>query len=219
MKRFFIFLILGISPVLGFAEQFDVSPGDKGNSFSLTVKNEYPFLLKNVYAEIYTAPQWLKFYDSKIQIGDLSTGDKQTIRYEYDILTVQPGKTDSIEVIYCDATGDVFAYGVVTLHTVVADQQTQSLTAYPNPANPGTTIHYILNEPSLVKLEIYNVFGQRVRTLIHENKPAGTIAIAWNGTDNQNLAVSSGIYFIRLSLNNNLGGGQRQFSTKVLIQR
>lgn len=66
---------------------------------------------------------------------------------------------------------------------------------FPNPFNPETTIHYNLATSSDVTLQIYNVVGQVVRTLVSEPQSAGRYQVRWNGTDDRGVPVSSGIYF------------------------
>ncbi|MGB6648436.1 MAG: T9SS type A sorting domain-containing protein, partial [Bacteroidota bacterium] len=70
---------------------------------------------------------------------------------------------------------------------------------YPNPFNPSTTITYDVPSAGLIGLEIYNVLGQKVRTLLNEVRTAGTWQAVWNGTDDGGNLVPSGIYFYRLS--------------------
>jgi len=69
---------------------------------------------------------------------------------------------------------------------------------YPNPFNPTTVIRYDLPTDGRVKLEIYNVRGQRVITLIDEYQNAGSKTVTWNGTDRKGVEVASGVYFYRL---------------------
>jgi hypothetical protein len=69
---------------------------------------------------------------------------------------------------------------------------------YPNPFNPTTTIRFGVKEPGLVSINIYNLKGQLVRTLVDENKKAGFHSIAWNGIDNFGKSVSSGVYMYRM---------------------
>jgi hypothetical protein len=69
---------------------------------------------------------------------------------------------------------------------------------FPNPFNPSTCIQYNLANPGQVELLIYNVKGQKVRTLISESQDAGNKEIVWNGTDDNGNNVSSGIYFYEL---------------------
>ena len=69
---------------------------------------------------------------------------------------------------------------------------------YPNPFNPTTTIDYELAETGSVRIEIYNVKGQNVTTLVDCAKTSGPHRVIWNGTDKYGRAVSSGIYHYRL---------------------
>ncbi|MDP8267524.1 MAG: T9SS type A sorting domain-containing protein, partial [Candidatus Tenebribacter davisii] len=69
---------------------------------------------------------------------------------------------------------------------------------YPNPFNPTTTISYDLNNNSKVKLEIFNIKGQKVLTLEDGEKIAGHHNIVWNGKDSEGRSVSSGVYFYKL---------------------
>ena len=70
---------------------------------------------------------------------------------------------------------------------------------FPNPFNPETTIGYNLAESADVRLQIYNVVGQVVRTLVAEPQTAGRYQVRWNGMDDRGVPVSSGIYFYQVS--------------------
>jgi hypothetical protein len=74
-----------------------------------------------------------------------------------------------------------------------------SISAYPNPFNPETTIRYTVPSKGRVRVEIYDARGARVAMLINEEKDAGAYARAWNGRDQAGGAVSSGVYFARVS--------------------
>ena len=68
--------------------------------------------------------------------------------------------------------------------------------SHPNPFNPRTTIRYSLPQAGHLKLSIYNVRGQLVKTLIDGPRPAGANqTIVWDGTDNLGSAAASGVYF------------------------
>ncbi len=69
---------------------------------------------------------------------------------------------------------------------------------YPNPFNPGTTIRFGLPQPARVSLAVYNLLGERIRTLIGGQVSAGLHKIAWDGRDEAGRNVSSGVYFYRL---------------------
>lgn len=65
---------------------------------------------------------------------------------------------------------------------------------YPNPFNPVTTIEYALPQASKVKIEVYNVIGQKIATLVNSKQGAGYHTVTWDASD-----VSSGVYFYRLT--------------------
>ena len=70
---------------------------------------------------------------------------------------------------------------------------------YPNPFNPTTTIKFsIADNASNALVEIYNLKGQKVKTLLNEKLSAGNHSVIWNGVDNSNNKVASGIYFYRI---------------------
>jgi hypothetical protein len=69
---------------------------------------------------------------------------------------------------------------------------------YPNPFNPSTVIAFELPTPGHINLSIYNVLGQRVRTLIDSRYPPGTHETTWDGRDDSGQPVSSGVYLYRL---------------------
>ncbi len=73
---------------------------------------------------------------------------------------------------------------------------------YPNPFNPQTSISYELNETSKVTLEVMNLRGQLVKTLVNGTREAGTHSVTWDGKNLQGVTVSSGIYFYRLRTDN-----------------
>ncbi len=73
---------------------------------------------------------------------------------------------------------------------------------YPNPFNPTTTINYSLKVNSKVSLNIYNIKGQKVKTLVDETLESGNHTVIWNGKDDNNKSVSSGIYFYKMKTYN-----------------
>jgi hypothetical protein len=70
---------------------------------------------------------------------------------------------------------------------------------YPNPFNPSTTIEFNLSRASDVRLEIFNIMGQKVMTLIDDKMSAGEQSIRWNGKDAAGYEVATGIYFYRIN--------------------
>lgn len=69
---------------------------------------------------------------------------------------------------------------------------------YPNPFNPETVISYRLAAASEIELTIYNALGQRIRTIVHKRQNPGNYQVLWDGQDQANNEVSSGVYLYRL---------------------
>lgn len=69
---------------------------------------------------------------------------------------------------------------------------------YPNPFNPSTTIRFELPRAVPVNLTVYNLLGQRVRTLLDAEKAPGVYTAVWDGRDEFGKSVSTGVYFYRL---------------------
>jgi flagellar hook assembly protein FlgD len=74
---------------------------------------------------------------------------------------------------------------------------------YPNPFNPSTTISYQIPQTGSIRIDIFNIKGQKIRTLINELKHPGKHSVVWNGTDQSGRQVASGIYYYRIVTDHN----------------
>jgi len=70
---------------------------------------------------------------------------------------------------------------------------------YPNPFNPSTTIAFDIAKDGHVSIEIYNIKGQRVKSLVNDSFRVGRYSVVWNGDDNNGRNVGSGVYFYRMT--------------------
>lgn len=68
---------------------------------------------------------------------------------------------------------------------------------YPNPFNPETTIEFALPAPGHVKIQLYNMLGQRIRSLLDQHLEAGSMAVTWDGRDDDGVQAASGVYLYR----------------------
>jgi len=84
---------------------------------------------------------------------------------------------------------------------------------YPNPFNAETVIGYELPRDAQVELAVYNVLGQRVRTLVDEVRPAGRHRARWDGADESSRPLASGLYFCRMK-----AGGFTRVRKMILIR-
>ncbi|MCK4654352.1 MAG: T9SS type A sorting domain-containing protein, partial [Candidatus Cloacimonetes bacterium] len=83
---------------------------------------------------------------------------------------------------------------------------------YPNPFNPTTTINFSLEEPCNVTLDIFNIKGQKVKTLADSKFEKGIYELTWDSTNSNGIAVSSGIYLYEFKIN-----GKSESVKKMLL--
>lgn len=79
-----------------------------------------------------------------------------------------------------------------------APPRTLSVSAYPNPFNPATTIRYTLPVSGHVHVDVFNANGARVRTVVDGQSPAGAFTAGWDGRNDAGGRVASGVYFVRV---------------------
>ena len=70
---------------------------------------------------------------------------------------------------------------------------------YPNPFNPATLIRFDLPTPAHVKLEVFNLLGQRVAKLVDESMKSGRHSVIWDGKNQSGEDTASGVYLYRLT--------------------
>jgi hypothetical protein len=78
------------------------------------------------------------------------------------------------------------------------------LASYPNPFNPTTSLSFVMETGAYVRLEIYDIGGRLVRTLVDRAMGPGTHRIPWDGRDERGIAMSSGVYIARLEAGDDL---------------
>jgi hypothetical protein len=88
-----------------------------------------------------------------------------------------------------------------------------ALRNYPNPFNPKTEISYTLPEAAQVRVCIYNMLGQKVKTLANEYQAVGRKTISWDGTDEHGNRAASGIYFYRIK------AGEFEDTKKMILMK
>ncbi len=90
---------------------------------------------------------------------------------------------------------------------------------YPNPFNPSTTISYHLAKAASVNLEVYDMMGRKIRTLIDGSKSAGYFSVVWNSKDESGRDVSSGVYLYRFTATPTNGEKPFQQSGKLMLMK
>ncbi|MCK4689727.1 MAG: T9SS type A sorting domain-containing protein, partial [Candidatus Marinimicrobia bacterium] len=114
-----------------------------------------------------------------------------------------------------DINGDKIQYKIQTELSNTIPEYYTVLTNYPNPFNPSTDIVYIIPEnlSGNYTLEVYDILGNRVRTLINEYHSTGKYKTSWDGKNSDDIAVVSGVYLIKLS-----GPGINEISRITLLR-
>ena len=158
----------------------------------------------------------------EIGTNDICLNKPATITFE----TEEPGKAiyyfDSYQWIELPTT---FQEGYISAQTdqlgiyklgeaINSLQITKIIGNYPNPFNPETKINFdiaAVDNNKQVKINVYNIKGQLVKTLLNENLACGSFSVTWNGKNNSNRPVSTGVYFFRMQINS------KSYSQKMLL--
>jgi len=102
---------------------------------------------------------------------------------------------------YIVYTNDPNYYTGIEEHEIPQTSQNYFLSNFPNPFNPITTISFSIPNESEVDISIYNIKGQKVKTIANNSFEMGNHSIVWNGKDESNKFVSSGVYLYKLNVN------------------
>ena len=186
----------------GFDNGLDVITAPPGfNAYAYFWINEFPNILKEDYRKSGQEAQWslhianaasdssFLSWDSKELIGEDQLFLNNSINMLIDttasffgnqhiIITYQPN-TSSVEKSYGETTKRSF----------------RLYQNYPNPFNPTTTIKYQLHKDGKVTLQIYDVLGRLVRTLVNMKQAAGYYDLCWDGKNDRGQSVPAGLYF------------------------
>ena len=107
------------------------------------------------------------------------------------------------DVIIAGSNGELVEFIIRTSQSnvKVVPKEFALLQNFPNPFNPSTEIRFALPSNEYVSLNIYNMVGQKIKTLKAENMVAGYHSVIWNGTNNVGNLVSAGMYFYSIQSN------------------
>lgn len=161
-------------------------------STSITVNNENHYIIY--------------FNENQLEIRDRVNGN---IIHHQDS-TIDPflilKKSDG-ELLYITENGQSYDVYILEGEIQVSVNNNQISTAtfdlqnYPNPFNPSTTINFSIKNESKVKLSIFNIKGQKIKTLVNTSFTRGDHSIVWKGDDENRNPVSSGVYIYKLYIN------------------
>ncbi len=151
---------------------------------------QYPFVI----------PSWGRVDQEDLQVPGFSQGDEITVK----IWTGAQGREIPVPVETKDGPA-VFGRGALTVISLdepaVEDLLPREFDLeqnFPNPFNPETSIRYSVPQASKVTIEIFNEMGQKIRTLVQEEKPAGRYLAIWDGRNDAGGALSTGLYIVSM---------------------
>ena len=121
--------------------------------------------------------------------------------YFYFSMTDSSGK--QIDVPYYGSKKPFTLFGW-QLTPVPVSENYHLFNSYPNPFTVRTNVSFILNEPSHVTVDVFDVLGRKVKSIFSGNMAGGYAELAWNGSNNNGTRVASGVYFIRLLVNGSM---------------
>ena len=195
-----------------------------GNDGLLVAFNDDGYLHDGLAIRLATAPP-LTWVTADPLTGMIPETASTEINLSFDAMDLELGIYQAVLVISSnDPVNDLIQVPVV-LNVVEAagiegignDIRAGGVTGvsgvYPNPFNPLTTIEFSVARTQHVTLSVYNVLGQRVKTLVDQVTEGGIHPVQWNGTDSSGRGVSSGTYFVRMITEEDV------FNSKLMLVR
>lgn len=177
------------------------------NDTRVTADSWYRFVL-----EVRTDSAFVRLYNAAGELLDDNSldiagqhlnpvGGKLCIgRSWWDPAPIFKGRFDDIKI---------YNYALTEIPSAVTQQNSSTIPSqfglqqnFPNPFNPSTTIKFALPSAQFVELTVFNLLGQKVKTLVNQKLEAGNFSVQWQGSDEFGSALSSGIYFYRLKTDN-----------------
>lgn len=183
------------SLVRRYGDYYFYSGSDNENANSICFFESLSYL--NIYKKV---------GEEFIRVGDIynnrQTWDLEIVAQDENNFTLFLCSTRGVDVYTCHATpnGDL----EITPVTLNASN-------FPNPFNPETTISYDISRQGQVSVDIYNLKGQKVKSLLNENQEVGQHKIIWQGDNDKGKQVSSGTYFYKIK------SGEDEIVNKMLL--
>jgi len=133
------------------------------------------------------------------QYTDLDLAVVKDSQYSFSCIDggVSSGRTYWYRIVLTSSSGEE-SYGPIEVHVDAVPTAYATYQSYPNPFNPVCTIRYEIPKPGRVSLQVYDIVGKPVRTLVDAWREPGVYSEVWDGRADDGRALPSGIYFYRL---------------------
>lgn len=184
--------------------------GDGKRIFNVSIEGEPVYTDLDIYAEAGRRNPMIQTFQVQVKDGQINIEFSET---------KDKAKISAIEVksVFEQKPVAIMSTSIEPIESAQLPESMALLQNYPNPFNMETIIGYQLSEESDVKLEIFNMLGQKQKTLVAGAKTAGQHKISWNGLDESALPVASGVYVYRITAIPKSANGQPFFKVRKMI--
>ncbi|HPG39902.1 MAG TPA: T9SS type A sorting domain-containing protein [bacterium] len=179
----------------------DMNVTKTANGYTIEAKIPFASVRPSLLAKF--VPEEGMYFPLKIDVNDNDGENDPYYTSSVRTMTLHTGGVDNDQNWLRPST---WGQAVIGIPTAVEEQQEAQVPAkmalfqnYPNPFNPSTTITYDLTKQAQVKIEVYDILGQKLATLVNAKQAAGSYSIVWNGLDGRGAQASAGVYFVKLS--------------------
>ncbi len=187
-------IIAPVADVTVSVENSELVFSTKGNLFGFEVSVDEALTL-----DIPTTDMLLEMNENTIAVASAEAVSGEFLRIPFSMEKEIDAKLNL--VINTEIKEEIIAYNILAGDVVSFNQV---LGNYPNPFNPTTSIQLLLKEDTDVTISIYNVKGSLVKNLQQGLLNSGLNSIQWNGLDNNNNKVGSGVYFYQVQMGNEI---------------
>ncbi len=180
-------------------------------------QSPYEQLVRNSSgSKVIAGSRYLQEYNVYLDGEFVASTTDTTYTFDPETLVIDQSYTASVSAVFENGESERAEVDFVFEGVGVSDSPDVAVATgikgiYPNPFNPETNIEFSLDQPGQVVLEIFNVRGQKVKTLVKSPYDSGSFSIRWKGQDDGGKAVSSGIYYLRMTV------GNRQDIRKMML--
>ncbi len=229
----FTFSVSATFPIDSFSNEYVCFNG--ADYYYLMAIDAYNYAVTGVYRLDY-GDKVLNNIDNYLFIGKVGLGAKTRLleikefnpdnEVQYNLLEsiIFPSIINSVDLFQVDAShynmlvttmGSLFYYqcAITPNGNLEITPVTLNASNYPNPFNPETTISYDISKQGNVSVDIYNLKGQKVKSLLNETQEAGMHKIIWQGDNEDGKQVSSGNYFYKVK------SGGEEIVKKMLLMK
>lgn len=177
--------------------------GNQLNFYSEVGQNKLMVDFRSLYDSVLT---WRLYLENASVLGDTLwiSWDRTTIRNDgdYSMNGIDMKLNDKLMIVSDTVISILFKVDTTVTSVSGASELPKDFVLfqnYPNPWNPSTLINYNLPKRVNVNLEIFDILGRRVRSLVNDVQETGLHSVIWDGNNDAGLRVSSGTYFYRLT--------------------